>query len=71
MATDDNSPVHHVRKMEKSLGDISAHLRADAAKVDEPQMTAMFQTAAEVLDGLVRAFQQYEDKKAGTWRKAG
>jgi hypothetical protein len=71
MATDDSNPVHHTQKMQKRLSEISAHLRQDIGKVDEPQMKAMFETAAEVLDGLVKAFQHYEDKKEGAWRKAG
>jgi hypothetical protein len=71
MATDDSSPIHHTQKMQKRLSEISAHLRQDIEKVDEPQMKVMFETAAEVLDGLVKAFQHYEDKNKGTWRKAG
>jgi HD-like signal output (HDOD) protein len=71
MASDENNPVHHTQKMQKRLSEISTHLREDIQKVDEPQFKAMFETAAEVLDGLVRTFQHYEDKKEGAWRKAG
>ena len=71
MATDESDPVHHTQKMQKRLSEISAHMRQDIAEVDEPQMQAMFETAAEVLDGLVKSFQHYEDRKKGTWRKAG
>jgi hypothetical protein len=31
-------------------------------KVDEPQLKAMFETSAEVLGGLVKAFRDYEQK---------
>ena len=71
MATDESDPIHHTQKMQMRLSEISAHMRQDIEKVDEPQMQAMFETAAEVLDGLVKSFQHYEDKKKGTWRKAG
>jgi hypothetical protein len=71
MATDERDPVHHTQKVQKHLSEISAHMRQDIEKVDDPQMQVMFETAAEVLDGLVRTFQHYEDRKKGTWRKAG
>jgi len=71
MASDESNPVHHTQKMQKRLGEISAHLRQDIEKVDEPQMKVMFEAAAEVLDGLVRTFQHYEDRQKGAWRKAG
>jgi hypothetical protein len=71
MATDERDPVHHTQKVQKRLSEISAHMRQDIKKVDDPQMQVMFETAAEVLDGLVRTFQHYEDRKKGTWRKAG
>jgi len=39
-------------------------LREDIKKVDEPQLKAMFETSAEVLGGLRKAFQDYEQKNA-------
>lgn len=53
-------PLHHVRKMAGHLDAAAAHLRADAAKVDEPLFKAMFDAAAQVLDRLVAAFRAYE-----------
>jgi hypothetical protein len=44
-------------------------LRADINKVDEPQVRAMFETAAEVLTGLKKAFSDYEQKDESAWRK--
>jgi hypothetical protein len=46
------------------------HLRDDLEKVDEPQLKAMFETAAEVLGGLIKAFHDYEQKNESAWRKA-
>ena len=71
MATDEKNPIHHTQKMQQSLREISSHLREDIKKVDEPQFKAMFETAAEVLDGLTKAFQHYEKKNEAAWRKAG
>ena len=41
----------------------------DIAKVDEPQFKAMFETSAEVLGGLVKAFDDYERKNEAAWRR--
>jgi hypothetical protein len=52
-------PRHHTQKMQKALKEIQDHLREDIEKVDEPQLKAMFETSAEVLGGLIKAFQDY------------
>ncbi|WP_035639146.1 hypothetical protein [Bradyrhizobium sp. ORS 375] len=64
----DRDPRHHTRKMQKALQDIRDHLREDIDKVDEPQLKAMFETSAEVLGGLAKAFQDYEQKNEKAWR---
>jgi rubrerythrin len=55
--------------MAKQLQDTITHLREDVKKVDEPQLKAMFETSAEVLTGLVKAFKDYEQKNEAAWRK--
>jgi hypothetical protein len=50
------------------LQQIKDHLRDDIAKVDEPQLKAMFETSAEVLGGLIKAFHDYEQKNEKAWR---
>jgi hypothetical protein len=70
MASDnDKNPLHHTQKMRKALDDIRSHLREDIEKVDEPQLKAMFETSAEVLGGLTKAFSDYERKNESAWRK--
>ena len=66
----DRDQRHHTQKMQKALQDIKDHLREDIEKVDEPQLKAMFETAAEVLGGLIKAFHDYEQKNERAWRKA-
>ena len=66
----DRIPRHHTQKMQKRLKEIQEHLREDIDKVDEPQLKAMFETAAEVLGGLVKAFRDYEQKNESAWRQA-
>jgi len=54
--------------MQKALKDIQTHLREDIGKVKEPKLQAMFETSAEVLGGLMKAFQHYEKKNEAAWR---
>jgi len=70
MANADSHPRHHTQKMQKALQQIKDHLRADIAKVNEPQLKSMFETSAEVLGGLIKAFQDYEQKNEKAWRQA-
>jgi hypothetical protein len=54
--------------MQRRFSELVEHLRSDIKKVDEPQLKAMFETAAEVLNGLIKAFQDYERKNEPAWR---
>jgi hypothetical protein len=64
----DRDPRHHTQKMQVRLKETMDHLREDIEKVDEPQLKAMFETAAEVLGGLRKAFSDYEKKNESAWR---
>ena len=63
-------PSHHTRKMSAQLTEMIDHLRRDIDEVDDPQFKAMFETAAEVLGGLVTAFRHYEQKGESAWKEA-
>jgi hypothetical protein len=69
-STADRNPQHHTEKMKARLQEIVTHMRADIQKVDEPQLKAMFETSAEVLIGLIKAFSDYEKKNEAAWRKS-
>jgi hypothetical protein len=64
----DRDPRHHTQKMQHWLQETIDHLREDVGKVDEPQLKAMFETSAEVLTGLRKAFSDYEQKNEAAWR---
>jgi hypothetical protein len=55
-----NHPCHHTSKVKVQLEGLARHLREDVAKIDEPKAQALFETSAEVLDGLIRALEHYE-----------
>jgi len=69
MTKDERNPLHHTRKMAARLSETISHLRADIEKVDEPQFKAMFETSAEVLGGLVKAFEDYAKKNESAWTR--
>jgi len=69
MSTSQSDPRHHTQKMKARLQEDIDHLREDVRKVDEPQFKAMFETSAEVLSGLVKAFNDYERKNEAAWRQ--
>jgi hypothetical protein len=63
-----NKPVHHTRKIKAQMRRLIDHLRRDVGKVTEPKAQALFETSAEVLTGLVKAFDDYEKKGEEAWR---
>jgi hypothetical protein len=69
MGREDRNPRHHTAQMAARLEETITHLREDVQKVDEPQFKAMFETSAEVLQGLVKAFRDYERKEESAWRE--
>ncbi len=58
----ENDPIHHTQKIKARMRQFIEHLRQDVGKVTEPKAQALFETSAEVLTGLVKAFDDYEKK---------
>lgn len=67
-SSQERDPHHHAQQMQRRLEEIRDHLREDIEKVDGPQLKAMFETSAEVLGGLAKAFHDYEEKNESAWR---
>ncbi len=44
------------------------HAREDVSKIDDPKAEALFETTAEVLQGLITAFEHYEKKSEEAWQ---
>lgn len=61
-------PREYTQKMRKALQQVREHLREDIDKVGEPHLNAMFETSAEVIGGLEKAFRDYEQKNESAWR---
>jgi hypothetical protein len=63
-----NNPIHHTQKIKAQMRQLTNHLREDVGKVTEPKAQALFETSAEVLTGLVKAFDDFEKKGEAAWR---
>jgi len=62
------APHHHTQKLKIQMCELIAHLRDDSGKVTDARAQALFETSAEVLTGLVKAFDDYEKKSEAAWR---
>ncbi len=63
-----SDPRDHVRNIQGMLDQLITHLRQDVSKVDDPRAEALFETTAEVLQGLKNAFQHFGDQSEAAWR---
>ena len=64
----EHDPRYHTQRMRQALQEIRDHLQQDIEKIDEPQLKAMFETSAEVIGGLEKAFSDYEQKNEPAWQ---
>ncbi len=63
----ENDPRHHTAKIKQMLTDISKHTREDVNKVDDPRAQALFEATAEVVNGLVKAYDDFETRSEPAW----
>ena len=52
------------------LTDVINHAREDVSKISDPKAQALFETTAEVLAGLRKAYEDFEQKNEEAWTKA-
>jgi hypothetical protein len=65
----ESDPRHHTRKVGDQLQGLAEHLRSDVTKVADPRAEALFETSAEVLLGLAKAFADFERRDEAAWRR--
>src|SRR5258708_33837155 len=59
------------QKLKQMLNDTAHHARLDVCKVNDRKAEALFETTAEALKGLVKAFTDFGEKKEEAWKTAG
>lgn len=61
-------PRDHTRKIKGMLRETMDHVREDVPKVSDPKAQALFETSAEVLGGLITAYEHFEQRSEAAWR---
>jgi hypothetical protein len=61
-------PRYHYSNIRRMLDDLIQHVRQDVGAVDDPKAQALFETTAEVLLGLSRAYEHAEQKSERAWQ---
>ena len=56
----ENDPRHHTQNIKGMLDEAARHCREDVGKIEDPRAQALFETTAEVLKGLVTAYDHFE-----------
>ena len=69
MRFDETDPRHHTLTLKQMRNDAAAHSREDVSKVTDPKAQALFETALEVMKGLVTAFEHFEQESEPAWRR--
>jgi hypothetical protein len=62
-------PRHHTANIKGKLDDLISHLRSDIGEIDEPRAQVLFETTAEVLQGLKKAYEHYEQGEERAFRR--
>jgi hypothetical protein len=70
MQYSETDPRHHTAKLKGMLTQAVNHAREDVGKVTDPKAQALFETTAEVLLGLRKAYEDFEQGNEPAWRKA-
>lgn len=64
----ESDPRYHSKHIRRMLDDVSQHVREDVRKVDDPKAQALFEATAEVLDGLNKAYRDFESRSEAAWK---
>ncbi|HLJ11854.1 MAG TPA: hypothetical protein VKU82_11730 [Planctomycetaceae bacterium] len=67
----DTDPRHHTANIRNMLDAVISHARGDIDKVSDPKARALFETTAEVLEGLKTAYEHFDKGQEAGFRDAG
>ena len=66
----EKDPRYHMANIRRMLTELIDHARDDSTKISDPKAQALFETTAEVLIGIRKAFEDYEQSNEPAWKKA-
>ena len=64
----DSDPRTHTEHIRRLLDETARHARDDVHRVQDPRARALFETTAEVLDGLRKAYDDFDAKNEPAWQ---
>ena len=64
---DPSDPRQHTALMEKRFKETVSELRSEIKTLQDPRAKALFETAAEVIGGLEKAFHGYDKRDELAW----
>ncbi|MDB6170317.1 MAG: hypothetical protein JWM88_3181 [Verrucomicrobia bacterium] len=64
-----SDPLAHSHNLQKQLGELIDHAKRDLDRVSEPRFQALLETTAEVLGGLRKAYEHYDQGTEKAWRR--
>ncbi len=67
--TFESDPRLHTANLRRMLTGVIDHAREDVDKISDPKAQALFETTAEVLIGLRKAFEDYERVSEAAWKR--
>ncbi len=62
--------IQRTRNLKTQMHKLIKDLRADVGQLPDPQARALFETSAEVITGLTKAFDDYEEKEEAAWQNS-
>lgn len=66
----ESDPRYHTSRLKQMLTQIVNHARQDVSKVKDPRAQALFETTAEVLSGLEKACEDFEQGNETAWKSS-
>lgn len=61
-------PTANAQAMMHQLAELTRTAHENAADADDPKAQALFETTAEVLQGLCKAYDDYAQRREQAWR---
>lgn len=63
-----SDPRHYTPRIKQMLTETLELARKNVGKVSDPKAQALFETTAEVLAGLKKAYEHFEQRAEGAWK---
>ena len=64
----ENDARHGTSKVKEMLDEVAQRARQDIAKVSDPRAQALLETTAEVVLGLRKAYDDFEERTEAVWK---